>query len=438
MTPLSYRKYLLTVLLVLLAFNNLDRLALGLLLQQIKVSLNLSDTQLGLLTGIAFFLFYSVMGIPIARWADRGNRVAIISITAALSSIAVALCGMAATFLQLLVIRIGVAVGEAGSVPPSHSLLADYFPRDERPRAMAIYKMGIPLSLVVGYFCAGWLNELYGWRMTFVWLGLPGLAVAAAAGLTLGDPRSRRPELGGAEGFKPAAGAASKDALAPHKPTLREVGTVLCRNRTFRHLLLGYSVAAFFAAGIGQWKPTFFVRTYGLHSGELGTWFAAIAGGGGLLGTYLGGVLASRYASLNESLQLRSMARLYGCFSVLSVCLYLSPNAYLAFALTGVTFVGFGIVIGPLFATIQTLVAPQMRALSIAILLLVSNLVGLGAGPLAAGALSDALRPWLGEESLRYALVSLCPGYLWCGWHFWQASRTVARDLAVTLAGEAG
>src|SRR5688500_2799534 len=189
MTESRYKQYLLAVLLVVLASNYVDRLALGLLLQDIKVDLSLSDTQLGLLSGIAFALFYSVMGIPIARWADRGNRVTIITLTTALWSAAVALCGVAGSFLQLMMMRIGVAVGEAGCMPPAHSLIPDYFTRAERPRAVAIYMLGWPLSVVVGYFLAGWLNELYGWRITFMMLGVPGLGLAASAWFILKEPR---------------------------------------------------------------------------------------------------------------------------------------------------------------------------------------------------------------------------------------------------------
>src|ERR1700675_4252021 len=184
-----YRNYLLAVLLVILIFNSVDRVALGLLLQDIKLDLTLSDTQLGLLTGIAFALFYSLMGIPIARWADRGNRVTIITLTTSLWCAAVALCGLAGSFLELLLIRIAVGVGEAGCVPPAQSLIADYFTRAERPRATAVYMLGVPLSAVIGYFLAGALAVRFGWRMTFVFLGLPGLALAVLAGLTLKEPR---------------------------------------------------------------------------------------------------------------------------------------------------------------------------------------------------------------------------------------------------------
>src|SRR5688500_12783235 len=179
------RNYLLALLTTILAFNYIDRLALGLLLEDIKADLALTDTQLGFLTGIAFALFYAVMGIPIARWADRGNRVTIISLTTALWSVAVALCGAAGSFVQLLVIRAGVAVGEAGCHPPALSLIADYFTRAERPRAVARYMLGWPLALLIGYFAAGWLNEFWGWRATFVILGLPGLVLAALARFTL-------------------------------------------------------------------------------------------------------------------------------------------------------------------------------------------------------------------------------------------------------------
>jgi MFS family permease len=208
-----------------------------------------------------------------------------------------------------------------------------------------------------------------------------------------------------------------------------EVFLVLWKNTTFRHLLIAWSIVALFGSGIGKWQPTFFIRSHGLQTGELGTWLAATAGGGGLLGTYLGGVLAFRYAAQNEGLQLRIMAAAYCGFGALMAAVYLSPDPYLAFVLMGLAFVGGSTVNGPLFATIQTLVPERMRAMSIAVIFLFSNLIGMGLGPLATGMVSDALRPVLGEESLRYALIALCPGYVWCAWHFWSASKTVSRDL---------
>ncbi len=423
---------MLGVLLIIQAFNYMDGLALGLVLQNIKVDLGLTDTQLGLLTGIAFALFYSVMGIPIARWADRGNRVLIISITTALWSVAVALCGVASNFIQLLVIRAGVAVGEAGCIPPAHSLIADYFTRAERPRAVGLYMLGAPLASLVGYLVAGWLNQIYGWRGLFVLLGLPGLVLSALAWFTLKEPRLERPASHG--GATLAGTYKSETMSATAQPRVKEVIVTLWTNATFRHLLLSFSIVYFFGYGIVQWQPAFFIRSYGMETGPLGTLFALIFGLGGIFGTYMGGVLASRYAAYNEGLQLKVMAIANVAYGILLALIYLSSNRHVAFALLIVATIGGAATNGPLFATIQTLIPQRMRAISIAVIYLFANLIGMGLGPLAAGALSDALRPLFGEESLRYALLVLCPGYLWGGWHLWCGSKTVARDFEVTHA----
>jgi predicted MFS family arabinose efflux permease len=411
LTEAAYRKYLLTVLLLILAFNAVDRLALGLLLQSIKTDLHMSDTQLGVLTGIAFAAFYSVMGIPIARWADRGNRVTLIAMTTALWSAAVAVSALAGNFAQLMLIRIGVAVGEAGCVPPAHSLIADYFTREERPRAVALYMAGAALSGLIGHFVAGWLNEFFGWRATFVMLGLPGLVLALLAWLTLKEPRSER------------------GASCIEQPSLLEVFSTLWTSRTFRHLLFCFSVMSFFTIGIGTWQPAFFIRSFGIKTGELGTWFALVAGLGSLLGTWWGGELASRYAAGNERLQLKAMAVALPGIGALAACIYLSSDLYLAFALLGLVALGTAMTSAPMFALIQTLVPERMRAMSIALIFLFANLIGMGLGPLAAGAMSDAFSFWLGDESVRYALLALSPGYLCGAWFLWRASQTVTVDL---------
>jgi MFS family permease len=383
------------------------------------------------MTGFAFALFYSAMGIPIARWADRGDRVKIISVTIALWSAAVALCGAATSFLQLLLIRVGVAVGEAGCIPPAHSLIPDYFTRAERPRAVAIYMLGGPLSVVIGYLLAGWLNEFYGWRMTFLVLGLPGLGISALTWRTLREPRREKSVEVALRNFSAVADRNSgTGATTLAHPGLREVWRTLWTNITFRHLLFCFSVVYFFGYGILQWQPTFFIRTYAMDTGAVGTWFAIIYGVGGVLGTYLGGELATRYAAGNERLQLQAIAIAYAGFGIVSACIYLAPNHYLALGLTSLSAVGGATASGPLFAVIQSLVPQRMRAVSVAIIYLCANLIGMGLGPLAAGVLSDALRPLAGKESLRYALLALCPGYLWGAWHLLRGSATVAGDLA--------
>jgi predicted MFS family arabinose efflux permease len=428
-----YKNYLLVILLVIYAFNWQDRLALGMVLQNIKVELSLSDTQLGVLTGIAFALFYSLMGIPLARWADRGNRVTLIALTVALWSLMVALCGVAASFVQLLLIRMGVAVGEAGCMPAAHSLIPDFFTRAERPRAVAIFLMGSSLSFVTGSFLAGWLNERYGWRVMFMLLGLPGLGLAALTWFTLREPRHNKRALDAIG--RPAPLCRPRVTVSSVSPSLHEVCVRLWGNITFRHMLFNFAVNAFFLNGTFQWQPAFFIRSYGLQTGELGTWFTLIYGLGGLVGTYLGGYLACRYATHNERLQLRAMTVVYIGQGVLASFIYLSHNRYLGFGLMGVICLTGTATVAPQFAMIQSLVPERMRAMSIALIYLCANLIGLGLGPLSVGALSDAFRSWAGEESLRYALLLLCPGYFWAAWHLWRGSKTVMGDLAAVHGG---
>jgi MFS family permease len=428
MNTTTYKHYFLAILLVILAFTFVERLALAIAVEDIKADLGLSDTQLGFLTGIAFTFFYAVMGIPIARWADRGNRVTIISVTTALCGAAVALCGMVGNFLHLVLIRIGVAVGEAGCLPPAQSLIADLFLRAQRPRATAMYMLGIPLSGLVGYLLAGWLNEIHGWRTMFIVLGLPGLALAALVFLTLRDPRfvkTRRGERGALP-----FGSENSAAVPPaHGPPLVQVFRALLANTTFQHLLICFALLALFGSGVAQWMPAFFVRTYGLQTGELGTWLAAIHVLGGVLGLLAGGEFASRFAANNERLQLKLMGLAYTFFGVTSALTFVAPSQYWAFAFMSLSTIGANLATAPLFATLQTIVPAPMRATSLAILYLFSNLIGTGVGPLAVGAVSDALRPFSGEASLRYALLLVCPGYLWGAWHLWLASRSVTNDL---------
>jgi MFS family permease len=422
-----YKGYMLAVLLVILACNYLDRSVLALSLQNIKADLALSDTQLGFLSGIAFALFYSMVGLPIARWADRGNRVTIISVTTLMWSVMVALCGAAATFRQLLFIRIGVAVGESGCIPPALSLIASEFERAERPRAVATYMLGGPISIVIGYFLAGWLNQFYGWRATFALMGIPGVGLAVLAWLTLREPRrDRRNEPAGPRALRPLL-RSEPPLLVSSK--LRAIWPTLWRNRTFCHLLLCAAVLGFFTQGIWLWLPAYFIRTFGMASGELGTWLAISVGVPGVVGTILGGELASRMGAGREDVQLKAVAVAFACFGLLLTGVYLTSNRYLAFVLWALGNFAGSTASGPLFAAVQTAVPHHMRAIAIAIIYLFVNLIGTGLGPLAAGALSDLLRSWVGSESLQYALLLLCPGYLWGAWHAWRASVSVLRDL---------
>jgi MFS family permease len=408
---------LLAILTVILAFNYMDRFALGMILQDVKTDLHLTDTELGLLSGIAFAVFYSVMGIPIARYADRGNRVLIIVASTAMWSTAVMGCGFVASYWQLNAVRVAVGVGEAGCVPPALSLIADLFGRTERARAVSVYMQGISASLVLGYFVSGWLDQLYGWRAMFVLIGAPGVLLSIVAQVWLREPRK-------------AVHAAPHDTS--NQLPFTQVAKQLWSNRSFRHLLYANSILWFFSYGTMQWTPAFFLRSFGSHTGELGTWFAVLYGVSGFLGTYWGGELAARYGRKNEPWQLRGMALLAVACGVFMGFVYipaLSVNAYAAFLWLGLSNLAGVMTNGPLFAVIQTLVPPSMRAIAVALVYLFANLIGMGLGPWAAGALSDVLGPWVGHESLRYAMLLLCPGFLWGAWHIWRSSFTVTHDL---------
>lgn len=427
-----YRRYLLVLLMAVLTFNYLDRVALSVVLQTIKTDVHLTDTELGLLSGIAFAFFYAIMGIPIARWADRGNRVTIIAATTGLWSLMVVLTGRAMSFAQLLATRVGVGIGEAGCIPAANSLIPDYYPRAERARAMAIYLLGGSLSLTIGYFAAGWLDQLVGWRAMFMMIGLPGLALAVLSGLTLEEPRRARESC--PQSAPSRVRPRNSSAL---EPTMGALGATLWGNRTFRQLAIVFSISSFFGYGQMQWIPAFFIRSYGYRTGELGTMLALTYGLSGLIGTYVGGVLASRYAPHREALQFRVMAVAFCTLSITWMGTFLSYTPQADFALLAFGILGGGLVNGPIFAAIQSLVPENMRAMAIAIVLFCSNLIGMGLGPLFAGALSDALRPEFAQQSLRFALLCLCPGYIWCGWHLWRASTTVQGDLESARQTEA-
>lgn len=410
-----YRTYLIVLLATILALNGLDGTALGLVLPTIKSALQLSDTELGVLTGIAFSVFYATVGLPIGRWADRGDRVALIACTTALWGIMVMLVGAVQSFGDLLIVRIGVAVGEAGCIPAAFSLLADYFPRDERPSAVSKYLLGSSISLCIGYVAAGWLSSHYGWRAMFVCLGAPSVLVAPIVWWTMSEPRRVK-------------GRTTDSVSRGDLQTIPQVIRALLRNRTFCCLLATQCVNVLFGSGLSVWQSSFFARSWGFSVEQLGLYFSVIYGVGGIIGLYCGGYVASRYAPKNERRQLRLFALVNVGYGVVSAFIYLSTNAYVSVALLGISVIGGALESGPVSAVTQTVVPERMRAICISVIYLFSNLLGAGLGPLAVGALSDALRPHLGDASLRYALFAMCPGYLAGGWLLWRAARSVVAD----------
>jgi len=414
----GYRTYVMVVVLLIMAVTHIDRMALGVALQSIKAELHLSDTELGLLTGIAYAFFYSILGVPLAWVADRGWRAQIIAVATGAWAVAVAAIGLAHSFVQLALLRVGAAVGEAGNTPATHSLVAAYYPRSERPRAFSVFLLSGPLGLFLGYLVAGRLNDAVGWRLMFVLLAAPGAVLALLAALTLKDAVGLSGETGHAAA-RPAV------AMVDYRRSLE----LFKANRTFRSIAMSMSVSYFFGYGVLQWKPTFFIRSFGLTSTQVGAWFALIYGAAGLVGTLAGGLISAKFAREDEARQLKGITVAYIAAGLVSPLIYLAPNYQLALVFLAVNTLFIALANGPLFATIQTVVPAAQRATAVAIIFLMANLIGMGLGPLVAGMLSDLLRSSVGRQSMRYALLVLSPGYCWCAWFFWRASRSIGGDV---------
>jgi len=420
-----YRGYVLAILLMAYAYNFLDRQVIAVALEAIKHDLELSDTQLGILTGAAFAVFYSIVGLPIARWADRGNRASIIALSLALLSVTVALCSTVSNFVQLMLVRVGVGTAEAGIVPPAHSLIASYFSRPERLRAMSIFLLGGPLSMAVGYLAGGWITQWFGWRMAFLSIAIPGVILTVLVRTTVRDPRSH-----GGCALSPSAAMLASASLPVSTPLWAGVQS-LCRQATFRILLISFVLDALCGNGLLQWLPVFFIRVHHMATGELGTWLALNWGLGNALGTLAGGYLTRGTTIDPERRQLQIMTLIASIYVPINVLALVLSDHRIAL---GCLFVGAfvnALATAPAYALVQSLVPERMRATAVAVLFLLSNLIGLGIGPVVVGALSDGLSAHYGVESLRIALLACTPGYFLVAVSYWKASRTVIADLAL-------
>ena len=416
MAKLHYKNYALVLLTAVAVTNLLDRGVLALSMESIKAEFQLSDGQLGLMSGFAFALFYAVAGVPIARWADRGNRNTVITVTAALWSAMLVLSGWVASFTQLLMVRVGVAVGEAGCFPPAQSLISDYFNRAERPRAMAVYWLCSPIATVLSYVGGGWLIDHLGWRNTFIVIGVSGGVLAFLVKLTLREPRT---ELN-----KSIVSEVQK------QPPIKEVMALLWKSHAFKHLTIASCVITFFSVGIAVWIPAFFMRSHGMGATDLGIWIGLSTGVGGLIFTYLGGYLAARFAPCREGLQMKCIAFLTALCAVVHIFFCLSDNTTVSLLLMAVVMGGLlPVVIAPELAAIQSLLDTRVRAVALALFFMMTNLIGMGVGPMTVGLVSDLLAPTFGQESLRYALLLFAPGFLWGAFHFWTVSTTIEKEI---------
>jgi len=437
------RAWLLILLALTGASNFMDRIVVATVSQAMKLDLQLTDLQLGLLGGMAFAFFYAILGIPLARLSDTRNRVRLLSACVALWSLLTTLCGAAQNYLQLLLLRVGVGIGEAGSTPASHSLIADHWPAEKRASAFAMYALGVPLGVFCGAIGAGWIVQSMGWRAAFFILGIPGILLALLVLVTL-----REPPRGLSDGT---------NASTQPVPPLREVLLTVLRKPTFLHLSFGCALIGFANFGINMFMPIYFTRVFEMSYAQAGLAFGLITGIGAMVGTSVGGFMAD-WAGKRDP-------RWYLWVVALAVAIT-TPFYLLAFVqnrwpVAAAMMLVFGCMMyswyGATFAVAYRLVGARMRAQVSALVLLVSTLIGQGLGPVFIGGASDALtrRAWgddnhalicaahaleqAGQATFRACTQASATGirqasvlcglvFLWGALHYFLASRTLTCD----------
>jgi predicted MFS family arabinose efflux permease len=401
---------------VVYVFNFIDRQILAILLPAIKVEFSVDDWVLGFLAGPAFALFYVTLGIPIAALADRWNRRNLISVALTVWSAMTALSGAAGTIVQLSLARIGVGVGEAGFVPPAHSMIADMYPPERRSMAMGIFALGISLGITIAYLGGGWMAQNIGWRQAFYIVGVPGLLLAILFRTTVAEP---------------PRGMSEGKADRGERYSIPAVARFLVRRKSFIHLSLGAGLASFTAYAVLSFFPSFLERSHGMNLQEIGVFVGLIIGVSTGVGFVGGGYIADRIgvSSRRHSLWIMSAAMLLGWLFMFP--LYLVTDPYLVLAIFFVPSLLNNMYLATTFAQVQGLVGVRMRSVASSLHLFIINLLGLGFGPLVAGWLSDWLAVTAGSESLRYSLLII--GAVtgpWVAFHFYAAGRHIEGDLA--------
>ena len=408
---------MLGVLVVVYVFNFIDRQILAILAPAIRDELLLSDTQIGALSGVAFGIFYATLGIPIARLADRYSRVSIISICLSIWSLMTAFSGLATNFIQLLIARIGVGIGEAGGSPPSHSLLADYFAPGKRATALGIYALGVPVGILFGNLAGGWIGEIFGWRQAFFLVGIPGIILAIILKLTVKEPPRGYSEE------KPA-----DTSTVPFRTVLKTMWGF----KSFKYISLGAGTQAFVGYGAIAWMPSFLVRAHDLSIGEVGTALGLIIGLFGGIGTLLSGVIGDKLGAKNVKYYMLVPA--YGFLIAVpaGAAVFLVDELYLVLAIYTIPVFMVNLYTGPTFAMTQSLAPLAMRAAASALLLFIINIIGLVFGPTTVGIISDLLQSSMqmnDVESLKMALLACNFVYLFSFYYYFQASRHLETDL---------
>ena len=428
----SYKAWVLFMLLVVYIFNFIDRQIIGILAVPIQAELALSDTQLSLMGGIAFALFYTVLGIPIAWLADRKNRTWIITIALMIWSAMTALCGLAQNFVQLFLARLGVGVGEAGGVAPSYSLISDYFPSNQRSRALGIYAFAIPIGSALGMLIGGVLTNLIGWRLTFSVVGILGLAIAPLFKLTVKEPKRGRYD------------STTSDVTAvPFSSVIQ----ILKTKKSFWFLSFGGASASMMTYGLLFWFPSFLVRSFNAELVTFFSWlpsfmlptdpspvlfvsyfYGLILLVGGIAGIWLGAVVSDKLGETDKTIYGRAPA--YSFIATIPFFLIgiLSNSLIIVFFSFMIIQALSFVMMGPLVSSLQHIVGPNMRATTSAIALFINNLVGIGLGNLLIGILSDFLSAQFAEEALRYSIASGVIFYLVAAILFLFAAKNLESD----------
>jgi predicted MFS family arabinose efflux permease len=415
------RWYVLAVLTVVYALNIADRFCISTLIEPIRLELQLSDSGIAFLTGVALALFYVTVGIPLAVLADRANRRNILAFSLALWSGMTALCGFAQNYWQLLLARFGVGIGEAGGTPPSTSILADKFPHARRPMALTIFALGACLGAWLGSSIAGAVAERHGWRAAFLVLGIPGLLCALLVRLTLREPT--RGQL---------------DSPAEHRQQTSFTATVryILQHRSAFHLLMGGSVATFWSWGLMWWTPTFLVREHHMTVGQAGELLGPMHLIAGTAGTLLASYLVGRRAAADPRYVAQLLAWVTAITTIPSIFLYWVGSTTTATALLWIFVPSVYFYMGPVLGLLQNVVPAHMRATTCALLLFTSNVANLVIAPQLVGFLSDGFASGFhaGSESLRWALLLLAPTGFWAAWHLSASSATIRTDEALARA----
>jgi MFS family permease len=405
----------LSILLLAYIFNFIDRQIIGVLAVPIKAELQLSDTQLSLMGGIAFALFYSGIAIPVAWLADRKSRVNIIAASVALWSAFTAVCGLAQNFWHLFLARMGVGIGEAGGVAPSYALISDFFPKERRARALALFSLGIPIGSALGVFFGGWIASNLDWRSAFIIVGLAGLPAALLVKLLIPEPVRG--------GFDSADGSASEPA-----PPFSIVAGTLARTPSFWLLSFGAASGSILGYGLIFWLPSFFSRSFGLELIEVSWFYGSIVLVGGVAGTWLGGWIGDRTAQGNPGAYATVPAV---CFLIAAPCFafgLFAPSLTIAWVLFAIGQMLALAWLGPVIAAVQHIVPPNMRATASASFLFINNLIGIGFGIFFLGFMSDRMTAAHGADSLRYSILYGLVFYLLSALLYAFAARRLKRD----------